>query len=168
LDLKNPTAVFFALRSGLSSSKSAHQTQLSDALRRVIDIVLSPTLVDGQPARQVVVVSAFHGVTNQICGLAARAARGDEEISAALDELEQRHQLAVNDLISVTQRSAVTAQPKVWCNELRELLHGISLVREASRKTLDAAMSYGERLSARRSSKFGPMSMGSSPRFPVR
>lgn len=116
-------------------------------LRRVIDIILEPPATT-EPLRQVVIVSAFHGITNTICELTSRAANGDDGVVPLLDALEERHLAAINELIGVTHRSPVTAQVKVWCNELRELVHGISLVREASRKSLDTAMSYGERLCA--------------------
>lgn len=116
-------------------------------IRAVMSIV-SNSQHRNDSSRQIVVVSAFHAVTNSLCSLVRQAARGESNYEVEVTEIENRHLNAVSALIPVANRSSVTAQVKVWCNELRELLHGIFLVREGSLKSLDHVMSFGERLCA--------------------
>jgi bifunctional aspartokinase / homoserine dehydrogenase 1 len=94
-----------------------------------------------------VVVSAFHGVTDQLLALAERASHG-EDCQPLFAEVEQRHLGAVKELLPVQRRSPVLTQVKLRLNELADLLHGVALVGELSPRTRDAIAAFGERLSA--------------------
>ncbi len=95
-----------------------------------------------------VVVSAFQGVTDQLLQLGARASSGDISYVDVLEHMERRHIEAVKELVPVQQQSHVLAQFKFTFNELEDILNGVYLVREASPRTLDVIVSFGERLSA--------------------
>ena len=95
-----------------------------------------------------VVVSAFQGVTDQLLDLGARASTGDITYVQVLEDMEYRHIDAIKALISVQQQSGVLAQFKFSINELEDILNGVYLIREASPRTMDAIVSFGERFSA--------------------
>jgi aspartokinase/homoserine dehydrogenase 1 len=101
----------------------------------------------GQASPIVAVVSAFQGVTDQLITLARSAASG-ADYRAQFTALEERHLATINDLLAVQVRSRVLVQAKMWLNELADLLHGVAIIGELSPRTQDAAMSFGERLSA--------------------
>ena len=99
-------------------------------------------------ARAVVVVSALSGITDRLLQLAAAAASGDEvSVTKGLDELQQRHE-------AVAQLAAPDSQPlreriKTEVAELRNLLHAIATLKDASPRTRDAVAAFGELLSSR-------------------
>ncbi|MCO6432403.1 MAG: bifunctional aspartate kinase/homoserine dehydrogenase I [Deltaproteobacteria bacterium] len=98
--------------------------------------------------RIAVVVSAYQGVTDKLVELSRLAAKGDESYKRELELLSERHITAVKELVPVTQQSSVLANIKVWLNDLEDILHGVFLVGECSRRMVDYIMSFGERLSA--------------------
>ena len=95
-----------------------------------------------------VVVSAFQGVTDQLLLMAAKAAGGTLGYVDAMQAMEERHIDAIKQLVPVKTQSEIIAQFKFTFNELEDLLHGVYLVREASPRTLDVIVSFGERCSA--------------------
>lgn len=95
-----------------------------------------------------VVISAFQGVTDQLLSLGARASTGDIGYVTVLEQMERRHIEAIKTLVPVQQQSGVLAQFKFTFNELEDILNGVFLVREASPRTMDAIVSFGERFSA--------------------
>ena len=95
-----------------------------------------------------VVVSAFGGVTDALIAAASRAANGDAGWADLHAELEQRHLAAAESMIAKADRRQVTARVEVLIHDLRDLLHGVSLVREASPRVSDRILSTGELLSS--------------------
>lgn len=114
-----------------------------ERIQAVIDIV-KPYL-SGDVA---VVFSAFGGVTDALIQISKLALHGDLEYKVRLAELEKRHLDAVRELVAVQKQSGILAQVKFMMNELEDVLHGVYLVKERTTRTLDYAMSFGERLSA--------------------
>ncbi len=114
----------------------------ADSLRRVRDIVLADA------ALGIVVVSALSGVTDQLGQMGHAAARQDAAYPLMRETLENRHYELTRDLFDVRVQGRVLAQLKRLCNELEDLLHGISLLRECSPRVQDLLLSFGEQLSA--------------------
>src|SRR5580692_8062196 len=95
----------------------------------------------------VLVVSAFQGVTNELVECARLAERGDASYRQMLHELERRHRAAAASLVGRGRR-AVRAGVDALLAELRDTLHGISLLRHCPLQALDMTAGFGERLSA--------------------
>ncbi|GAB4339181.1 MAG: bifunctional aspartate kinase/homoserine dehydrogenase I [Flammeovirgaceae bacterium] len=95
-----------------------------------------------------VTVSAMSGITNALIEAGKLASKKDEQYTQVLQELEGQHFDAVRELFTVQNQSRVIAQLKKMLNELEEILHGVSLLRELSPRTLDLIQSFGERMSA--------------------
>ncbi|WMJ71606.1 bifunctional aspartate kinase/homoserine dehydrogenase I [Cytophagaceae bacterium ABcell3] len=95
-----------------------------------------------------VVFSAMSGITNQLVELSQKASESNESYLQILKEVENKHLAVVKELIDVKNQSHVVAHIKMIINELEDLLHGVFLLKERSPRTLDLALSFGERLSA--------------------
>jgi bifunctional aspartokinase / homoserine dehydrogenase 1 len=115
--------------------------QTPERIRNVIEIVKT----DKQA--RVVVCSAFGGMTDQLIAMAKLAEKGDENYKNIFKEIEKKHIDAAKELIEVKRQSGVVAQVKNMLNDLEELLEGISLLKELSKRTLDNIVSFGERFS---------------------
>src|SRR5690606_34814871 len=94
------------------------------------------------------VFSAFGGVTDTLIQVSQLALEGDLSYKDQLALLEKKHLEAVRALIGVQKQGSILAQVKFTINELEDVLHGVYLVKERTRRTLDYIMSFGERLSA--------------------
>ena len=95
-----------------------------------------------------VVFSAFGGVTDSLIGMSQLAASGDESYIDRFDEFKKRHVEAVEELLSGEHLAAALPQLENNHQVLKNLLYGIFLVREASKRTMDYVLSFGERNSA--------------------
>ncbi len=94
-----------------------------------------------------VVCSAFGGVTDSLIAMATKAADADESYLELLEEFKQRHIQAAKDLLKTDTEKAVLKGLKESSKTLKDILHGIFLVREASLRTMDYVLSFGERTS---------------------
>ena len=113
----------------------------------------------------VVVVSALGGATDALLAVAHQAAAGDAAYVAAFEEVADRHRATLAEIAAggcdehirdehirdehirdehIAVRRAIAAD----LADLHDLLHGTFLIREASPRTVDSVLSYGERLSA--------------------
>lgn len=111
-----------------------------ERIRRVAAIVAAAR--EEEPI--VVVVSAFGGVTNELLRALELAAGRDVEWENAFESLRDRHLAAAQELGGADLVRRLDER----LGDLRDLLHGIWLLREASPRTRDAVLSYGERTSA--------------------
>ncbi|CAH1001002.1 Bifunctional aspartokinase/homoserine dehydrogenase 1 [Neolewinella maritima] len=96
-----------------------------------------------------VVFSAFGGVTDQLIEMSELAEQGDDRYGQLFDAFSERHQTAITTLLGETALYRETSQQMRRSHEvLKNLLYGIFLVREASPRTMDYVLSFGERSSA--------------------
>jgi aspartokinase/homoserine dehydrogenase 1 len=93
------------------------------------------------------VVSAFHGVTNQLLECARLAERADASYEDAFEQIAKRHRSAVAKLIG-RRPARIRAEVDALLAELRSTLQGIHLLRHCPPRALDMTASFGERLSA--------------------
>ncbi len=105
-------------------------------------------IVEGQTEPSIIVISAFHGITDQLEKVSRMACNRNEAYKTLLHEIEQRHYDVVKELFPVNQQSNILAGIKVLINELDETLHGVYLLQDLTRKTQDTISGFGERLSA--------------------
>ncbi|MCC5914497.1 MAG: bifunctional aspartate kinase/homoserine dehydrogenase I [Balneolaceae bacterium] len=115
-----------------------------DALEKVISIITKSKEED----ELAVVVSAFRGVTDQLLVMSSLASEGDLSYKDHLREIEERHYDAIRALVPAKHQSDVITSFKLTLNELEDVLQGVALIRELTRKTLDFIVGFGERFSA--------------------
>ncbi|HET7218157.1 MAG TPA: aspartate kinase, partial [Vicinamibacterales bacterium] len=98
----------------------------------------------------VVVVSAMSKITDQLLRMAADASRGERQtIAPGVDEVQRRHLAAVDALVAPARRDAVRHEIIAQVEELRAMLTALSILREASPRSMDGVASFGELLSSR-------------------
>lgn len=116
-----------------------------ERIRLIVDI-LKDYYAQGE--RFTVVFSAFGGITDMLIDMSALAAKGDETYNDLLEKFSQRHINAVKELLKPEQQANVLTAIEHNHKVLHNLLYGIFLVREASLRTMDYVLSFGERNSA--------------------
>lgn len=92
-----------------------------------------------------VVFSAFGGVTDSLIEMSTRAANADDSYLELLEVFSKRHITAAKDLLKTDIEKAVLKELKENHKTLKDILHGIFLIREASTRTMDYVLSFGER-----------------------
>ena len=96
----------------------------------------------------VVVVSALSKVTDRLLQLASFAAAGDEgAIKVGVMELQHRHGEVAREVSP--DSPALIASIEAELGELRNLLHAVATLKDASPRTRDAIAAFGELLSSR-------------------
>jgi aspartokinase/homoserine dehydrogenase 1 len=94
----------------------------------------------------VVVLSAMKGITDGLESAARTAEAGDSSYEELLQTVESRHLSVVDTLLAGELREACRESVRVLLHELGDILHGVRLVRECSKRTMDLVLSFGERL----------------------
>lgn len=111
---------------------------------QVVDIVQRAC----QKTQVAVVVSAFGGVTDALLDAARLASLRDEAYLSIFEKLAQRHLDAATELAKGDEVDVLRARVEGTLSDLRDLLHGVYLLREVSPRSRDSIASHGERLSA--------------------
>ena len=97
----------------------------------------------------VVVVSALGGITDSLIKMSNLASKGKKDYLSILDEFKERHQDTARALFSNEVKLEMILEKLQENHEvLSNLLYGVFLVREASARTMDYVLSFGERNSA--------------------
>jgi len=96
----------------------------------------------------IVVVSAFHGVTDQLIQAAENAAQKDENYTQVIKDLEEKHLNSVKELIPVLEQSSWLSFVKKHFNDIEDLCNGIFVLSEFTNRIKDKMTSYGEFLSS--------------------
>lgn len=92
-----------------------------------------------------VVFSAFGGVTDYLIKMSSAAESGDESYLEHFNAFSKRHIDCVNELFDEKEKNNILSEIKENHEVLKSLLKGIFLVREASLRTMDYVLSFGER-----------------------
>ena len=108
-------------------------------------------IVENEARRQpiVVVVSALGGITDKLLSTAQQAVSGNETWKISFEEMVDRHHKMIDTIITNTiDREDLFNKVDALFEQLRSIYFGVYLIRDLSRKTQDAIVSYGERLSS--------------------
>jgi aspartokinase/homoserine dehydrogenase 1 len=96
----------------------------------------------------VVVVSAFHGVTDSLKAVSESAADHDSGYKKLLDEIIKKHRNTCQELLHGNTLNDTLLKIDQLIIELSETLNGLFLLRELSKYSLDKVLSAGERMSS--------------------
>jgi aspartokinase/homoserine dehydrogenase 1 len=113
-----------------------------------INLVLNIVTHASSKEALVVVVSAFSGVTDLLLLAAAKAASKDKTYKDIVQQIEQKHKEAIEELISLSEQSELIDTINSNINHLKTLLDGCYLLGELSNRTSDTILSFGELLSS--------------------
>jgi len=114
----------------------------ADRIKNIISII-KPRLDNGEDLT--IVFSAFGGVTDMLIEMSEQASQGKEKYIALYHQFKDRHSTAVKELLTSKKSIEILAALDEDNETLRDLLKGIYLVREASPRTMDYVLSFGER-----------------------
>ena len=108
-------------------------------------------IVEKEAKRQpiVVVVSALGGITDQLISTSHLAQEGKEEWKEQYEQMVDRHHKMIDTIITDTSdREELFNKVDALFEQLHSIYFGVYLIHDLSKKTLDAIVSYGERLSS--------------------
>lgn len=91
-----------------------------------------------------VVFSAFQGVTDKLIEVGILAYNRNPLYKEELMKLKKRH---FEIALALNPQNEITENVDSLFGELEELLHGVSLIKELTNRTLDYILSFGERFS---------------------
>ncbi len=97
----------------------------------------------------IVVVSALGGITDKLISTSQIALKGDDRWREEFDAMVTRHHQMIDTIIT-DDKKRVDLFNKVdqLFDQLKSIYYGVYLIHDLSRKTEDAIVSYGERLSS--------------------
>ena len=95
-----------------------------------------------------VAFSAFSGVTDSLIEMATKASVADSTYMDAYKVFQKRHVAAAKKLLTGATEKKILQELKEMHTTLKDLLKGVFLVQEASPRTMDYVLSFGERGSA--------------------
>ena len=105
-------------------------------------------IVKATEGERIVVVSATAGTTDALVAAARAAETGDAQAGlAALAGLADAHKNLAADALGFSSAEVLTEIADLT-ERTHSLLESVAILRECSERTLDAIMSYGERISA--------------------
>jgi bifunctional aspartokinase / homoserine dehydrogenase 1 len=116
-----------------------------DSIRQLIQILKG---CHQRGERITAVFSAFSKVTDGLLDLAARAEKGDASWQENFERIKTRHFEAAEILLHHELQESAFEQLTVNFEALHDVVQGIFLLREASARSLDFVVSFGERCSA--------------------
>ncbi len=108
-------------------------------------------IVEKEAKRQpiVVVVSALGGITDQLISTSHLAREGKEEWKLQFEQMVDRHHKMIDTIITENNdREALFNKVDALFEQLHSIYFGVYLIHDLSKKTLDAIVSYGERISS--------------------
>ena len=97
----------------------------------------------------IVVVSALGGITDKLIATSQIALKGDDRWREEFDAMVNRHHQMIDTIIT-DDKKRVDLFNKVdqLFDQLKSIYYGVYLIHDLSKKTEDAIVSYGERLSS--------------------
>ncbi len=97
----------------------------------------------------VVVVSALGGITDMLISTSHLAQEGKAEWKEQFEQMVDRHHKMIDTIITDTNdREMLFNKVDSLFEQLHSIYFGVYLIHDLSKKTLDAIVSYGERLSS--------------------
>ena len=97
----------------------------------------------------IVVVSALGGITDKLIATSKMAENGNEAWRISYEEIVDRHYKMIDTIITDNAiRVELFATVDTLLEQLKSILFGVFLVHDLSKKSYDAIVSYGERLSS--------------------
>ncbi len=116
--------------------------------KRILQIIDILKDYEAKGEKFAVVFSAFGGVTDYLIDMCELAEKGDDSYKEKIQAFKQRHLEAVDELMTVENKQKMMSDILENHNHLENLLEGIKLLGEASDRTMDHVLSFGERNSA--------------------
>ncbi len=96
----------------------------------------------------IIVVSAVGGITDKLINTANKAANGNKEYLADLQEIIAIHHQIIDGVVDAKEKDNVIATVNLFFDELTNIYKGVYLIKDLSIKTQNVVVSYGEKISS--------------------
>ncbi len=106
------------------------------------------TRLKGHHRCRAVVVSAIGYSTDHLADACRKASKGDHRYKRVLEKFRDNHDKVLVELFQKRSQARIRRLMRELHDTLEQLLQGVYLVREATPRTVDYALSFGERSSA--------------------
>lgn len=111
-----------------------------EIIKNTVQIILS------EQKGKIIILSAMKGITNLLIEASSKAEEGNIEYRDYIKQISNRHIDSIEKLFPDENKSNILSRVSDLIGELKDILHGVELVRECSLRTRDLIMSFGERL----------------------
>lgn len=111
----------------------------SKRIKGACDIIIANSV-------EVVVLSAMKGVTNLLIEGAGYAEQGNKTYKESIQSIKEKQVTVVHELFDGEKSVDIEEKLFIIIDELKDILHGVELVKECSPRSMDFISSFGERL----------------------
>ncbi len=118
------------------------------AINSVENILKVKEVIESQTEPVIVIVSAFHGITDQLLELSRMAADRDKNFFRLHNEIESRHVDIIRSLLEEPIRSQVLNRINAYLKDLTSIINGVYQLNDLTPKIQDKVLSFGELMSS--------------------
>ena len=101
-------------------------------------------IIESQNEQVIIVISALHGVTDQLLELCTHAAAKNKNFFRLYNEIEIKHLDAIHTLFEEPVLTEVESRINSYLKELSNIINGIYLLNDVTPKIQDKVLSFGE------------------------
>jgi aspartokinase/homoserine dehydrogenase 1 len=112
------------------------------------DIQRVRQIIESQTEQVIIVVSAFHGITDLLLELSKHAAQRNRSFFRLFNEIEKRHIDTVKGLFNEPVREKVLETINAYLKDLINIINGVYLLNDLTPKVQDRILGFGEVLSS--------------------
>jgi aspartokinase/homoserine dehydrogenase 1 len=105
-------------------------------------------IIDAQTGPVIIVVSAFHGITDKLLELARLAASRNKNFFRLHNEIESIHTGIINSLFEKPLCAEVLLHTNTYLKDLISIINGVYQLNDLTPKILDKILSFGEIMSS--------------------
>lgn len=94
-----------------------------------------------------IVLSELAGIRGRLLQAAGEAQAGQAAYQEEINRVRERHVEIIQGLFPAREQSRIITPIQILLNDLEDILHGVQLIRECTRRTQDLVLSLGVRCS---------------------
>ena len=99
----------------------------------------------GQPPEVCLVLSELSGVRERLLAAAEQAEAGQAGYAEEINRIRERHVQVIQGLFPAREQTRILTPIQILLGDLEDILHGVQLIRECTRRTQDLVLSLGVR-----------------------
>ncbi len=105
-------------------------------------------IIESQSGQVILVISALHGITDELLELSKQAASRDKNFFRLYNEIEIRHIDLANSIFKNPLLDEVVSHINTYLKDLISIINGVYLLNDLTPKIQDKILSFGEILSS--------------------
>ena len=105
-------------------------------------------IIESQSDQVIIVISALHGITDELLELSKQAASRDRNFFRLYNEIEIRHTDLANSIFKNPLHDEVVSHINAYLKDLISIINGVYLLNDLTPKIQDKILSFGEILSS--------------------